>query len=357
MTAVLARPAKAATRFVLPAGSEATAPPEYAGHGRDDIALLLARSGGISEHRFGDLPDLLAPGDLLVVNTSPTLPAALDARLPDGTTVPIHVSAPLEDDSWVIEIRRADNSGPERGLAGGSRIELPGAVALTLTASYPLVGLDRPRLWQATVSPATELSSYLHRHGRPIRYSYVPGELPIEDYQTVYAAPSADGAGSAEMASAGRPLTTGLLTRLMARGITVAPLQLHAGVASPEAHEPPMPERFAVPAATARLVELTRRTGGRVVAVGTTVVRALETVARPDGTVPAATGWTELVIGPHRPIRVVDGLLTGLHEPEASHLLMLEQIAGPELVGAAYEAAVDRGLRWHEFGDSMLFLP
>ncbi|TMC46937.1 MAG: S-adenosylmethionine:tRNA ribosyltransferase-isomerase, partial [Chloroflexi bacterium] len=176
---------------------------------------------------------------------------------------------------------------------------------------------------------------------------------PLSDHQTVYATEP----GSAEMASAGRPFTAPLLVRLVARGVAVAPIVLHAGVSSPELHEPPLPERFAVPASTARLVEATAATGRRVVAVGTTVVRALETVAGVDGRVRPARGWTDLVLGPDRPARVVTGLVTGLHAPEASHLLLLEAVAGAGLVGAAYRAAIERGYLWHEFGDSTLFLP
>ena len=112
-----------------------------------------------------------------------------------------------------------------------------------------------------------------------------------------------------------------------------------------------------IPPATVRAVERTRADGGRVVAIGTTVTRALETVARPDGTVTPGAGWTDLVLGPDRPARVVDGLVTGWHEPEASHLLLLEAVAGAALVGAAYEAAVAAGYLWHEFGDSCLLLP
>lgn len=163
--------------------------------------------------------------------------------------------------------------------------------------------------------------------------------------------------GSAEMASAGRPFTAPLLVRLMARGITAAPIVLHAGVSSPEAHEPPGAERFSVPEATARLVNTVRAAGARVVAVGTTVVRALESAATEEGFATASSGWTDLVLGPGRPARVVTGLVTGLHAPEASHLLLLEAVTGAGLVASAYEAAVERRYLWHEFGDSTLFLP
>ena len=159
------------------------------------------------------------------------------------------------------------------------------------------------------------------------------------------------------MPSAGRPFTQALVTALISRGVQIAPLTLHTGVASAEAHEPPYPERFAVPAATAWLVNAARAAGGRVVAVGTTAVRALESAADGSGRVSAASGWTDLVVTPQRGVRVVDGLLTGLHEPQASHLLMLEAVAGGVLLDRVYAAAVERRYRWHEFGDVNLLLP
>jgi S-adenosylmethionine:tRNA ribosyltransferase-isomerase len=197
------------------------------------------------------------------------------------------------------------------------------------------------------------LAAYLPAHGRPIGYRYLSGDFPLADRQNIWATEP----GSAEMASAGRPFSADVVVRLMARGVVVAPLVLHTGVSSPELHEPPYPERFAVPESTARLVELTRASGGRVVAVGTTVTRALESAADDDGAVRPAAGWTSLVLGPDRPARVVTGLVTGLHAPEASHLELLEAVAGAQLVARAYEAAVAEHYLWHEFGDSMLFLP
>jgi S-adenosylmethionine:tRNA ribosyltransferase-isomerase len=203
------------------------------------------------------------------------------------------------------------------------------------------------------VSPAVDAAAYLGAHGRPIGYAYRPSPVTLDELQNVYALQP----GSAEMASAGRPITAALLVELMARGVTVAPVVLHAGVSSPELHEPPAPERFAVTASTARLVAGARRTGGRVVAVGTTVVRALESALDHAGAPVAASGWTDLVLGPDRPAHVVDGLVTGLHPPEASHLLLLEAVAGRAMVAAAYREAVAERYLWHEFGDSMLFLP
>jgi S-adenosylmethionine:tRNA ribosyltransferase-isomerase len=163
--------------------------------------------------------------------------------------------------------------------------------------------------------------------------------------------------GSAEMPSAGRPFTAELVTELVARGVLFAPLLLHTGVSSPERGERPYPERYRVPESTARLVNAVRAWGGRVIAVGTTAVRALETVAAPDGSVRAGAGRTTLVVTPERGLWAVDGLLTGWHEPESSHLMLLEASAGPGLLARSYDAARERGYLWHEFGDVHLILP
>jgi S-adenosylmethionine:tRNA ribosyltransferase-isomerase len=340
------------TTFALPPDAEATAPPERRGLARDEVRLLAVRPGGLTSTRFRDLPGLLEPGDLVVVNTSATLPARLDARRADGVVVPLHWSTALDDGDWVVELRRPANDGPDLGVEPGSALDLPGGVRLTLLAGFP--DPARPgRLWRARVDPEVRTADYLQRHGRPIGYRYLGGAFPLADYQNVYA----DGAGSAEMASAGRPFTERLLVRLLSRGVPVVPLVLHTGVSSPELHEPPYPERFAVPEVTARLVNGTRAAGRRVVAVGTTVTRALESATGEDGVTRATAGWTDLVLSADRPARAVGGLVTGLHAPEASHLQLLDAVAGPDLVQAAYRAAVAEHYLWHEFGDSMIFLP
>ncbi|MQA75831.1 MAG: hypothetical protein GEU88_16110, partial [Solirubrobacterales bacterium] len=233
----------------------------------------------------------------------------------------------------------------------------PASAALTLpagrTATLVAPHAGGTRLWLAQLGAGEPIHEYLWRYGRPIRYRYVSCDWPLDDYQTAFATE----AGSAEMPSAARPLTPELVTRLIAGGVQVAPVTLHAGVSSPERGEGPQAERYSVPAATARLVNLAHQSGGLVIAVGTTVARALETAAGLDGRVTASAGWTQLVITPERGMYTLDGLLTGWHEPAASHLQMLEAAAGPELVRAAYDAAVDGSYLWHEFGDSQLILP
>jgi S-adenosylmethionine:tRNA ribosyltransferase-isomerase len=338
--------------FALPAGAEADRTPEDRGLARDEVRLMAVRPSGVEHHRFTALPDLLEPGDLLVVNTSATLPARLDARRADGRVVPLHVSTTLDDGSWVVEVRRPANDGPDLGVEPGTLLALPDGVDLHLQEAYPHPHAGT-RLWRARTDPPVRAVQYLPLHGHPVGYGYLGAEVPLAALQNVYAAEP----GSAEMASAGRPVSERVLTRLVARGVPVAPITLHTGVSSPELHEPPYPERFAVPEVTARLVTSTRRAGRRVVAVGTTVTRALETATEDDGVTRAADGWTDLVLGPDRPARAVTGLVTGLHAPEASHLLLLEAVAGADLVRRAYDAAVAERYLWHEFGDSMLFLP
>jgi S-adenosylmethionine:tRNA ribosyltransferase-isomerase len=301
---------------------------------------------------FRDLPDHLAAGDLIVVNTSATVPAAVDAELPDGTPIVVHVSTQLPGGLWMVE--------PRQPLPGGatSPLRLPASPTIARLADGTAMAMLRPaagsvRLWLATVEGDIDLLSVLVAVGRPIRYSYVDRDWPIESYQTVFA----DQRGSAEMPSAARPFTADLVTRLIRHGIGIATITLHTGVSSLEGHELPYAERFAVPPATAAAVNATGAAGGHVIAVGTTVVRALETAADATGTVHPAAGWTDAVITPSTGVRAVDGLVTGWHEPAATHLAMLEAVAGRTALTRAYRSAWDAGYLWHEFGDSHLLLP
>jgi S-adenosylmethionine:tRNA ribosyltransferase-isomerase len=335
--------------FHLPPQLEAAEPAEVRGASRDDVRLMVAeRASGAIEHRhFTELPGLLNPGDVVVVNTSATLPAAVPAIGPGGEPLELHVSTRMPAAGlWSVELRVPDGpaSQPFRDGRAGWDVALPVGGRVRLLAPRS----PGARLWVATVDVDGDLGAYLDRYGRPIRYSYTGGDWPLSAYQTVYATEP----GSAEMPSAGRAFTPELMTQLVARGIDIAPLVLHTGVSSLEDHEPPYAEWFRVPRHTARRVAQARAAGGRVIAVGTTVVRALES---------AGTGmteaWTELVIGPERGVDVVDGLLTGWHEPGASHLAMLEAVAGRPLLESSYAAALDCGYRWHEFGDLHLILP
>ena len=306
---------------------------------RDEVRMMVSRPGRRLVHaRFLDLPQHLRAGDLLVVNASATIPAALPARKDDGTAVDLHLSTPdpSHPDRWVVEVRKDGR----RTRAAAGTLTLPAGGRARLEAPY--VGGDR--LWIATLELPTDLDAYLHAHGAPIRYAHEPQPHPLEDYQTIFATEP----GSAEMPSAGRPFTKRALTALREAGVSVQRIVLHTGVSSQERGERPYPERFVVPHHTAARIKA--RTG-RVIAVGTTVVRALETTGGEAG-----SGWTSLTITPERGVHVVDGLLTGWHEPDSSHLLMLEAIAGLPMLERSYAAALRHGYRWHEFGDVHLIL-
>ncbi|UNO42819.1 S-adenosylmethionine:tRNA ribosyltransferase-isomerase [Streptomyces sp. MST-110588] len=355
-----------------------------AGRGRDAVRLLVSRGPApVAHHAFRDLPGLLAPGDVLVVNTSRTLPAAVDGRIGDGRgrgePVVVHFSTRADRGyprphgaagRWAVELRTPDGRGSTRPRAGGppgTVVRLAGGARLVLEAPLDPGAV---RLWWARVEGTDALGDgagalgdgagaleVMRRYGRPIRYGYTDRDQPLSAYQTVFATEPADGEGSAEMPSAARPFTPSSVARLVGAGVQFAPVVLHAGVASAEAYEPPYPERFEVPPSTAWLVNAARAGGGKIVAVGTTAVRALESAAAGGGRVRAASGWTDLVVTPERGVRVVDGLLTGLHEPEASHLLMLEAVADAGTLRRAYAEAVAHRYLWHEFGDLHLILP
>jgi S-adenosylmethionine:tRNA ribosyltransferase-isomerase len=351
--------------FTLPAHLEAAEPPEARGLRRDDVRLLVshADTDSIAHSRFSELPRWLSAGDLLVVNTSGTLNAALLAHARNGDRFELHLSTRLPGNIWAIEVRRPGPSAslPYRDGRSGTVLDLEGGGRVTLLAPYPFADrLDAPsRLWIAALELGEPVLSYLERFGSPIRYGYVPASWPVSMYQTVFATEP----GSAEMPSAARPFTPDLVTRLVSSGIQIAPLLLHTGVASLEDHEPPYEEFYRVPPETAERVNAARRAGRRVVAVGTTVVRALETVTDPRGVTSQGEGWTSLVIGPDHPLRAVNGMITGLHEPHATHLAMVEQAivsAGgrdPSVhLDRSYEEARRAGYLWHEFGDSHLII-
>jgi S-adenosylmethionine:tRNA ribosyltransferase-isomerase len=341
----------AALEFELPPALEAREPAEVRGRGRDDVRLLVSRGSAQPVHAsFRDLPALLDAGDLLVINTSATLPAALAGRIADRC-VDVHLSGLLPGGEWLVELRRPawPASLPDPSGREGDLVRLVAGGSARLVARWR----GESRLWVAALDLPGDDITFARAHARPIRYEHVPDDWPLTTYQTVYATEP----GSAEMPSAGRAFTADIITALVARGISVTPLVLHAGVSSMEVGEPPPPEWYRVPAATAHRVNDTRIAGGRVVAVGTTVVRALETVVDADGLVHESAGWTETVVTPDRAVRAVDGLLTGWHEPRASHLLILQAIADPLGLELAYRAALEHGYLWHELGDLHLILP
>ncbi|HEX9530389.1 MAG TPA: S-adenosylmethionine:tRNA ribosyltransferase-isomerase [Acidimicrobiales bacterium] len=360
--------------FVLPPGLEAHEPPEARGVARDGVRLLVAAGGRMAHSVASALPGFLEPGDLLVVNLSSTLAAAVEGMGDDGRPLAVHFSGPHPGGGWVVELRGVITAGASAAFAAadaGEVVRLPAGARLRLVEPEAMApGMEAPRLWRAdldqpglrsrvgrrSLSTADDLArvgGWLAQHGAPIRYAHVPRPWPLSAYQTVFARVP----GSAEMPSAGRPFTAALLAALAARGVGVAPVVLHAGVSSQEAGEGPLTEPFAVPGPTAERVNDAHRRGHRVVAVGTTVVRALESAVGSTGAVEARRGWTDLVVTPDRGVGAVDGLVTGWHEPRASHLALLEAIAGRPLLEASYRAALAEGYLWHELGDLHLILP
>lgn len=338
--------------FHLPAELEASVPPEARGITRDAVRMLVAYGDGdpLVHTTISELPRFLRAGDLVVVNTSGTLTAEVAARTTGGLAIDVHLSTETIDGDWAVELRHGTELWSTAET--GEELALPAGGGLRLVAPMA-TRADGVRLWRAQLDLPEPLLRYLAVHGRPIAYRYVNGRWPLSAYQNVYATEP----GSAEMPSAGRPFTAEVITRLVAAGVGVAPVLLHTGVASLEASEPPYPERFRVSESTAQRVNDTRRHGGRVVAIGTTVVRALESAADHDGRVAPIEGFTETIITPERGVFAVDGLLTGWHEPEASHLAMLEAVGGRPLLEASYRAALAEGYLWHEFGDVHLILP
>jgi S-adenosylmethionine:tRNA ribosyltransferase-isomerase len=345
------------THFSSPEDRTATEPPELRGLRRDGVRLLIATPAGMQHTVFRSLADHLRAGDVLVVNTSATVPGQLDGDR-NGSPVIVHVANRLPDGSRVVELRSApDASAPILDGRVGELIGLPAGGFLELIAAYPESGSSPTglgnRLWRARITTRHRLSDYLGEHAGPISYGYLNASFPISAYQTIFALHP----GSAEMPSAARPFSTELVTQLVAQGVIFAPITLHTGLSSQDAGEAPQPEWFAVSETTADVVNSSRARGGRVIAVGTTATRAIESAAQPNGTATAVSGWTDLVISPERPVRLVDGLITGWHNPDASHLLLVESVAGAELTQRAYDAAVAERYLWHEFGDCGLLIP
>lgn len=345
--------------FELPSRLEAGEPPEARGLSRDAVRLMVSRRSDDSiEHiSFRELPDALRPGDVVVINTSGTRKASLPILESDDSGLRLHLSTQLPAEMWAVEVRASNGTRPFLDARAGEVFALPGGGSAHLHAPYRPELRDDPeanvRLWIATLELPFDLDTYLDVYGAPIRYGYARDNWPIGYYQNVYATET----GSAEMPSAGRAFTPRVIADLVAKGVLIAPLILHTGVASLETDEPPYEEYYRVPATTARVINDAHRNGGRIIAVGTTVVRAIETVADETGRVYPGEGWTTLVISPERPMRIVNGLLTGMHEPSATHLSMLQALTGLDHLRVTYEAALNEGYLWHEFGDLHLILP
>lgn len=343
-----------ALHFDLPESLAARVPPEARGLARDQVRLLVTdRRQGFHRHdQFDNLARYLRPGDLLVVNNSRTMAASLPARM-GAVPLRLHLSTDLKDGHWIVEVRSAWGGPHEGPLPAGGRVEVVGA---PLRAQLLQPYRDFARLWLAQMQGDPYAAAV--RVGAPIRYPYVHGEWPLAFYQTLFARVE----GSAEMPSAARPFTCRVLRSLRARGVGIAQITLHTGVSSHELVHPVVeahgtyPEWYDVPDATVQAIHAAKAAGGRVIAVGTTVVRALESAAIEGGAVKPATGFTELFVHPDYDLKVVDGLLTGLHAPVTSHLALLCAFLERAAIFQAYGEAMALGYLWHEFGDVHLIL-
>jgi S-adenosylmethionine:tRNA ribosyltransferase-isomerase len=345
--------------FALPPELSAKEPPERRGIRRDQVRLLVIdRTTGRIEHsRFDQISNYLRAGDLLVFNSSRTLPASLrgcECSATHGPCIEVRLAERLPDGSWLALLVCEQGNPFGCGLRAGMQIEFADGLAATVLERDASIS----RLWKLRFSiSGTELIDLIYRLGKPIRYEYVSGPWDLDYYQTVYATEP----GSAEMPSAGRAFTWKLLLDLKRRGIGSAYVVLHAGLSSYlddelDRQHPASEEEYFVNRVTARKINQARERGGRVIAVGTTVVRALESAANENGSLTEVHGYTRLKIDHQHQLRSVDGLLTGLHEPEASHLDLLSAFLSPEKIHAAYDEAIARKYLWHEFGDLNLIL-
>ncbi len=326
--------------------------------GRERLLTVDVRRRDIEDHAFAELPHLLDPGDLLVVNDAATLPASLPGST-RGEPVEVRLLGERDDGSWDAVLfgagdwrTRTEDRPPPPVVAPGEAVALGGA----LSATIEVVSALSPRLVTLRFAlPRDALVPRLYSHGRPVQYAHLRAPVDLRDVQT----PFASRPWAAEMPSAGRPLTLAIVARLRRAGIAIASLTHAAGLSSTGDRTIdralPLPERFEIPAATVAAVDAAAARCARVVAVGTTVVRALEgCAALHRGRLVAGPGITNLRLGPGSPRRIADAILTGIHEQGTSHHDLLGAFAPMSLVDRALAVAEDRGYLGHEFGDSML---
>ena len=341
-------------QFELPTHLACPQPTELRNISRDDVRLLVTTHEGQATHdTFSNFDEYLQAGDVLVINTSATIASAFAITLPNGQPGKLHLSTQLTAKNWLIEIRAVHNNTTTRWKEGeeGMEFSLPQGAKLRLKERFYKNDqlLD---LWVAELSTEQKQKSYMQKHGQPIKYTQLQNPYPLPFYQTFFSFHP----GSAEMPSAGRGFTQELLQKLIRKGVVLAPIVLHTGVSSLEEDEKPYPEYMEVDPVTALLINTAKEDGRRVVAVGTTAIRAIESAADAEGVVKAFRGNTELYIEANHQMKVADGLLTGFHEPRASHLHMLQSLAGFEHIERAYQEALKADYYWHQFGDLHLIL-
>jgi S-adenosylmethionine:tRNA ribosyltransferase-isomerase len=348
-----------AGRFNLPAELNADRPPERRGLTRDRVRLLvLGRdTGKVTHTRFDRIAQFLHPGDLLVFNSSRTLPATLTGRLRHSRqTVEVRLAELLPDGTWLALLLVAPppfngQDVPRKGL----RLDFGQGLGGEVLEQDQRI----PRLWKLRFSKTgTEFLDLVYRVGQPVRYRYLSAPWRLGYYQNIYALQP----GAAEMPSAGRAFTWKLLLQLRSRGIESASITLHTGLSSyldndVDRQHLASEEEYWISEQAADKIRRAKTSGRRIVAVGTTVVRALESVAADSGgEVKPCHQYTRLQITAQSHLQAVNGLLTGLHEPEASHLDLLAAFVSPSTIYAAYSEAIQQRYLWHEFGDLNLIL-
>jgi len=322
---------------------------------------LDPRSGSLRDARVADLPSILRPNDVLVVNDAATLPGSLHGFAHGEAPIELRLVAALPDGAFrAVLLGAGDWRTPteHRPAPPALRIGDELRFAPDLRATVQGVSAVSPRLVDVRFDvDGAALWSRLYAIGRPIQYSYAKGPLELWHVQLGYASRP----WAAEMPSAGRPLRWELLLALRSQGTKVVSLTHAAGLSSTgdAALDAalPLPERFEIPEATAEAIAAARAQGGRIVAAGTSVARALEGAALQNGGVlRAGSGETDLIIGPGYRTRVADGLLTGVHERSQSHYALLHAFAGRDLLDRASAHAEAAGYLSHEFGDLWLVL-
>jgi S-adenosylmethionine:tRNA ribosyltransferase-isomerase len=341
------------TPFDFPNVLNAIAPPERRGIRRDFVKLMvLNKHTGATEHSsFNRLMQFLEKGDLLVLNSSRTIPAILKACWKRQNKL---ISPQIE-----VRLAHRHNEQEWEALLLGTGIQLGDILQFSPILSAEVTGSSatNPFHWLHFNLKGTPLMEQIYSIGQPVRYEYIEIPWALDYYQTVFAS----NPGSVEMPSAGRAFSWELLFELQRQGIQIAYIQLHTGLSylmDDKWHQEPFHnnEQYNVPQETADLVRKTKAAGGRIIAVGTTVVRSLETSIDPLGESAAQSGWTNLYIHDRYPPKVVDGLITGFHEPQTSHLQLLTAFVPQDLLMKSYREAIDQGYYWHEFGDMNLII-
>lgn len=342
-------------QFDLPQQLACPKPTEERNLARDQVRLLVTTNSGKIEHSvFRDFVLYLQKGDVLVVNTSATVPSALPVSFADGGKGKLHLSTGLNSREWLAEIREITGTKTRRWHGGveGMEFQLPSGTIVTLKKKY-YKNEQWLHLWVVDLDTNQPVQKYLTENARPIQYDKLDRQYPLSYYQTFFSFHP----GSAEMPSAGRGFTKKIIEALLKKGVVLAPLILHTGVSSLEENETPYPEYMEIDPVSATIINTAKNQGRRIIAVGTTCIRAIETAADPHGVVQPYRGNTELFIDEIYSMKVADGLLTGFHEPKASHLNMLQSIGGFEHINRAYQEAITAGYHWHQFGDLHLILP